>query len=153
MTFNSKDHLFFFFQAVRQMVTDHPQLRYGQAAMNQLYKDRPELYNKVHGTDADPFYTAKDDPKTGACGPSWYKFIKFLDENFYANTSDIMKTFKDEDEAMDSVLNMIAQNQAKYILNSTDDDGQIVIQTCLYRWADGSIRNVPDTTMKDDRVL
>lgn len=32
------------------------QLRYGQCVMNTLYESRPDLYEKIKGTDFDCFY-------------------------------------------------------------------------------------------------
>jgi len=35
---------------------ENPQLRFGQSLMIVLNKLYPDIYNKVAGTDADPFY-------------------------------------------------------------------------------------------------
>lgn len=44
--------------------------RQGQALMNALWRVHPDLYNEIHGTDADCFY---DDSKV----PAFYKRIGY----------------------------------------------------------------------------
>jgi hypothetical protein len=35
---------------------NQPHMRYGQSIMNMLYQSRPNLYEKIKGTDFDCFY-------------------------------------------------------------------------------------------------
>jgi hypothetical protein len=52
--------------------------RYGQALFNHLLEVRPELAERVKGTDIDPFYLegpAQDSNK-------WDRFIEFLESNW-----------------------------------------------------------------------
>lgn len=65
------------------------------------------------------------------------------------NFSDVredknMFDYKDEDAAMAAVLNMIAQNRAEYFLQETDDDGEILIRTGVYRWNNGTLHDKPE---------
>lgn len=50
-------------EVFRQHRIHHRDLRFGQTAMNYLHAVRPELSNRVRGTDQDPFY---DDTKFAA---------------------------------------------------------------------------------------
>lgn len=36
---------------------NHPHWRYGQAVFNTLENERPELANRIRGTEHDPFFT------------------------------------------------------------------------------------------------
>lgn len=47
--------------------------RYGQAMFNHLCTVRPELAERVRGTDKDPFYVA------ALSDPRWDRFVTFLE--------------------------------------------------------------------------
>lgn len=51
-------------------------LRYGQAAFNMLHEKRPDIADKIVGTDADPFYIKSTDDKR------WLKFCEFVRDNW-----------------------------------------------------------------------
>jgi hypothetical protein len=43
---------------------NQPHMRYGQSVMNMLYQSRPDLYEKIKGTDFDCFYDDSTVPLT-----------------------------------------------------------------------------------------
>ena len=52
--------------------------RYGQAMFNNLVIVRPDLAEKVRGTDADPFYVERlNDPR-------WDRFVEIVEAEWYA---------------------------------------------------------------------
>ena len=51
---------------------NNPQMREGQVYFNVLYKMKPELANKITGTELDPFY---QDEKLG-------EFLSFICKNW-----------------------------------------------------------------------
>ena len=53
-----------------------------------------------------------------------------------------MKTYTD-----DEVLSLLHMDLD---LSETDNQGQIIIYTNLFRWQDGSIRDTPDPTYSDE---
>ena len=59
-----------FDKALQNVYELHPEWRYGQAAFNVLCVMRPELAERIRGTDSDPFYRAPGDLNS---------FVDFLD--------------------------------------------------------------------------
>jgi hypothetical protein len=51
--------------------------RYGQAMFNHLWEVRPDLSEKVRGTDKDPFYVDR------LYDPRWDAFVEFIESNWY----------------------------------------------------------------------
>ncbi len=50
--------------------------RYGQAAFNLLCEVRPDLSEKIRGTENDPFYLER------ARGAKWEAFVSYLTDNW-----------------------------------------------------------------------
>mgnify|MGYP003645749907 CR=1 FL=1 len=50
--------------------------RIGQALFNHLYQVKPELAEKVRGTDMDPFYVEYGHP-------NWDRFIVFIEKEWF----------------------------------------------------------------------
>lgn len=67
-------HRFYFDAIIRSQKTRE---RYGQAMFNHLLSVRPELAEKVRGTEKDPFYVSQ------LADPRWDKFVSFIEAEWY----------------------------------------------------------------------
>ena len=50
--------------------------RYGQGMFNHLATVRPDLSEKIRGTDKDPFHVSQ------LSHPNWDRFVEFLEANW-----------------------------------------------------------------------
>jgi hypothetical protein len=59
-----------FWWKVREYIADHPEQRIGQAVFNVLAEVRPDLAERIRGTELDAFYSNPDyqDGKLDAMG-------------------------------------------------------------------------------------
>lgn len=53
-----------FIEAVEQLHREEPRWRWGQCLFNKLMNLRPDLSERLRGTNLDPFYFGKDHPVT-----------------------------------------------------------------------------------------
>ena len=65
-------HKFYFDAITRARVKKE---RYGQAMFNHLFMVKPELAEKVRGTDMDPFYVETLDSR-------WERFVAFIEKEW-----------------------------------------------------------------------
>lgn len=71
--------LYKFYSDIRIRAAQHNE-RFGQAAFNHLALVRPDLSEKVRGTDMDPYYSEN--------GGRWNKFVQFIETNWYPASGD-----------------------------------------------------------------
>jgi hypothetical protein len=64
----------FYFDAVTR--ARNSQERYGQAMFNHLRQVRPDLAERVRGTDKDPFYVS------ALTDPRWDRFVAFIENEW-----------------------------------------------------------------------
>lgn len=70
-------HKFYFDGIARGLRTGE---RYCQAMFNHLHEVRPDLSERVCGTDHDPFYCeSPQDPK-------WDRFVTFIEANWHVDS-------------------------------------------------------------------
>jgi len=69
-----------YFLRVMKLAIKYPEQRLGQRYYNVLYTMRPDLAEKIKGTDTDPFYASKPDDERIK------RFIEFVVE--HANRGD-----------------------------------------------------------------
>lgn len=69
----------FYFDAISRARSKRE--RYGQAMFNHLVIVRPDLSERVRGTDMDPFYVEQ------LSHPDWDRFVKFIETNWYLDRS------------------------------------------------------------------
>jgi hypothetical protein len=65
-----------FYKRVISYHIKNPHIRYGQAAYNHLKAMRPELADKINGTNCDPF------PCGGSGNPQFERFVEFIESNW-----------------------------------------------------------------------
>ena len=65
-----------YFAAVANVQKANPAWRYGQSCFNVLLLHRPELAERIRGTDADPFHARSDSD------PRMQRFYRFVDEEW-----------------------------------------------------------------------
>ncbi len=75
MTFVKKKDmsLYEFYQCAEGMQKQYTSLRKGQSHVNVLYDVRRDLYERMHNTNADPFYA----------DANWEQFVAFIEANWY----------------------------------------------------------------------